>query len=55
MSSYVDSENSYGANIRSNFTVEGILVGDEWRLVKLVFDGETVIDRTDELIAEESD
>jgi hypothetical protein len=53
LKSYVDSENSFGANIRSHFTVEGLLEGGEWKLIKFVFDGETLVDETDQLTASE--
>lgn len=35
---YVDSENSFGAKIRTGYTCTGQLIGDGWHLVALDFD-----------------
>ena len=46
--SHVDSQNSFGAQIRSEYVAQVKYVGDDnWRLQYLKFDGEVVIDRSE--------
>ena len=48
VASYVDSENSFGANVRSNWTVTLTFKGGDWsdqnnwNLDRLIFDGEAI-------------
>jgi hypothetical protein len=44
--SYVDSQNSFGAMIRSDWTVDMALVEDHWFLDKMIVDGKIVYDAT---------
>ena len=42
--SYVDSQNSFGAMIRSNWSVTMRLTGEKWLLERMVVDGKVVYD-----------
>lgn len=44
--SYVDSQNSFGATIRSNWQVKMFLVKEHWFLDRMVIDGKIVYDAT---------
>lgn len=44
--SYVDSQNSFGAMIRSDWTVDMALVEDHWFLDKMIINGKIVYDAT---------
>lgn len=49
LDSHVDSENSFGANIRNDFTVVGQKQESGWQLIRVVFDGETVLNQTNRI------
>ena len=46
VSSYVDSQNSFGAMLRSDWSVKMVIVLGHWNLDKMIFNGKIVYDAT---------
>ncbi len=42
VASYVDSQNSFGAMVRSNFVLQMQINGDTWSLTYFEFDGKVI-------------